>query len=152
MAENTFLSGLRHEAVSHVGDQFEDQLFVDFTGAAHDIGAAANADYNLTSGDTFKAFNIPVGGVVTEIGWVTHVTDGANPQFKMDLVDTTGGTTALKTAAAVGANYATLITQITGAEKAVASGAHVLITSSVADCDDAKVTFFVKGFHIKQAS
>jgi len=152
MAENTFLSGLRHEAVSHVGDQFEDQLFVDFTGAAHDIGAAANTDYNLTSGDTFKAFNIPVGGVVTEIGWVTHTTDAGNPQFKMDLVDTTGGTTALKIAAAVGAAYATLITQVTGAEKAVASGAHVLITGSVADCDDAKVTFFVKGFHIKQSS
>jgi len=150
MAENLKLSALRNQAVECVGDTFADQLFVDFTGAAHK--GAADAGYNLASGDSFKAFNLPVGAVITEVGWVTHTTDAQNPTFAIDSVDANSGTTALKSATAIGAQYLANVTHVAAPEIQTTTASHILITGGTDTNNDGKVTFFVKGFVVKRQS
>ena len=148
MAENTVLSGLANKAVSHVGDTFEDQLYVDFTGAAYK--GSADSAYNLASADTFKAFNIPKGGVITEFGWVTHVTDANNPTFTITGVDGTSTGEEMKSATAIGAAYAAVIVHDTTPVIFASSAGYVQITGGTATNDAGKVTFFIKGFVAKR--
>jgi hypothetical protein len=140
MAENLNLSALRNKAVSHVGDTFEDQLFVDFS---------AN---NLASGDEFKLFNVPKGAVITEIGWVTHVTDAQNPTFALTGVDGTSTGEAIITATAIGAAYAAVIAHDTSPVIFASDAGYVKCVGGTATNDAGKVTFFIKGFVAKRQS
>ena len=149
-AENTVLSALANEAVSHVGDTFEDQLFVDFTGAAH--AGSANSTYNLASADWFKVFNVPAGAVITEFGWVTHTTDANNPTFTITGVDGTSTGEEMKSATAIGAAYAAVIVHDTTPVEFASSAGYVKVTGGTATNDAGKVTFFIKGFVAKRQS
>lgn len=140
MAENLNLSALRKPAVSHVGDTFEDQLFVDFSAI------------NLASGDTFKAFNVPKGAVITEFGWVTHTTDAQNPTFTITGVDGTSTGEEMKSATAIGAAYAAVIVHDTTPVIFASDSGYVQITGGTATNDAGKVTFFIKGFVAKRQS
>jgi len=153
MAENAVLSALRHPAAQHV-DSFEvcDQLFVDFTGAAH--AGAADTAYNLASADYFYAFNLPVGALVTEFGWVTHTTDANNPTFAATTEDSGAGSTALVGATAIGAQYVSVQTKQTAGEIVTVSNGTtsglVKITGGTATNDAGVVTFYIKYIVVKR--
>ena len=146
-AENTVLSQLKHPA-ARVIDCFEvcDQLYVDFTGASHT--GAANAAYNLASTDWFYAFNLPVGALVTEFGWVTHTTDANSPTFAATTEDATAGSTALISATAIGATTVSVQAKQTTAEIITASDGTatglVKVTGGTAVNDAGIVTFYIK--------
>lgn len=156
MAENTVLSALRHAAVQHHGDQFEDQLFIDFTGAAHikDITgtATANSAYNLASGDLFKAFNIPQYGVVTDFGWqVDAASTDATATFTWTGVDATSTGEEMKSATAIGSVYASVHTFDTSPVMFASDAGYIKITGGTAT-NTGKVTFFIRGYVAKRAS
>lgn len=147
-ANNAYLSALANKAVSHVGDTFEDQLFVDFTGATYK--GSADSSYNLASADWFTAFNVPKGAVITEFGWVTHTTDANNPTFTITGVDATSTGEEMKSATAIGAAYAAVIVHDTTPVIFAGSAGTVKITGGTATNDAGIVTFFIKGFVAKR--
>lgn len=149
-ANNAYLSALANKAVSHVGDTFEDQLFVDFTGATYK--GSADSSYNLASADYFTAFNIPAGGVITECGWVTHTTDANNPTFALAGSDATSTGEAMIGATAIGAKYAAVIAHDTSPVIFASSAGKVIVTGGTATNDAGIVTFFIKGFVAKRQS
>jgi hypothetical protein len=153
-AENAVLSNLRHPA-AQVIDCFEvcDQLYVDFTGASHGPKVADTA-YNLASADWFYAFNLPVGALLTEFGWVTHTTDVNNPTFAATTEDTGSGTTVLVAATAIGAAGMSVQTKQTAAKiQTVSNGTTsglVKILGGTATNDAGIVTFYIKYLVIKR--
>jgi len=152
-AENAVLSDLRHPA-AQVIDCFEvcDQLYVDFTGASHK--GAADSSYNLASADWFYAFNLPVGALVTEVGWVVHTTDANNPTFAITIEDSGSGTTTLKSATAIGAQYAAVQVDQTAAEIVTVSNGTssglIKVLGGTATNDAGIVTFYVKYLVVKR--
>lgn len=150
MAENTVLSALRNPKMAVVGDFFADQLFVDFTGASHTPSGDADTAYNLTSGDYFKAFNLPQGAVITEAGWVCHTTDTCH--FVGTTVDGTSTGGDVVADAAVGSQYAAVCTHDTTPIIQATGDGYFKLTGATADADTAVVTFFIKGFVVKRQS
>lgn len=150
MADNATLSKLCHEAVDSHGVFFADVLYVDFTGAFHSQSGAADASYNLADGESFKAFKLAKGALITECGWVVKTEQGT-VTFQMDSVCTTGGTFALKAAALMTADTISVQTKQTVAEyvpDATGDG-HVKISGAAAACTTAKVWFYIKGILLK---
>jgi len=146
-AENVVLSQLRHPA-ARVINCFEvcDQLYVDFSGATHT--GVADAAYNLASTDWFYAFNLPVGALVTEFGWVAHFTDALSSTFAATTEDTAAGSTALISATAIGAPRVSVQAKQTAAKIITASDGIatglVKVTGGTAVNDIGVVTFYIK--------
>ena len=83
---------------------------------------------------------------------MTHTTDANNPTFTITGVDGTSTGEEMKSATAIGSQYAAVIVQDTTPVIFASSSGYVKITGGTATNDAGKVTFFIKGFVAKRQS